>query len=51
MKTLADRESLLHYIRTELGFGTDGPIDGADAVESVSIIYDQLVSELENINP
>lgn len=40
--------SLLAYVLCELeslGFGTDNPIDGADCVEAMGVLYDQLARE------
>lgn len=45
-----DYHSLLSYVLCELeslGFGTDNPIDGADCVEAIGILYEQLAAERE----
>jgi hypothetical protein len=36
---------LMHGL-TEIGFGSDNPIDGADCVDSVGDLYDQVVNEV-----
>ena len=43
-----DYRTLLAYVLgelEELGFGTDKSIDGADCVETIGLLYEQLLAE------